>query len=482
MNGLYNGKKGMSHRARIPNMGNLQLTQIDTGLVTYLYRLDMGRGLFEIVMTGTGYRATQQIYAHRYYTRAMITKVTVERTSTTPFRVSMVQEFGGNPGTDLTLSMTEKVENISENLVRINCYQTIDMEHETLQSARTPVCTAATIPLESSFTEAGEYLHVFTVGTTEAEVRKEMQDVLNSEQTWLLQRHVDAWQKHWNRFAIQVDNTPLNQIILSSIFYLVSNLPSEESNQPNGEFYGLSPGGIPKGGGIYQEYQGHSFWDTEMWMHPPILLLNPRWSEDLLKYRYNVRNAARQNANETGYKGYRFPWESGYTGCEVTPDCCPEVVEYQHHIIADIAFAFRAHLAATHDLDWFKHIGCDIAYNTAKFWESRVKFNESTGLYDIRGVMGPDEDHENIDNNVYTNVNAAINLYFGEFASCVCKDVLELEDADFEGFTKVARSIVLLYDEKDDFHPQYEGYSTSTMIKQADAILLGFPLGLPMNE
>lgn len=210
--------------------------------------------------------------------------------------------------------------------------------------------------------------------------------------------------------------------------------------------------------------------------------MNPRWSADLLKYRYNVREAARQNAANTGYKGYRYPWESGYTGVEVTPDCCPEVVEYQHHVIADIAFAFRAHLAATHDLDWFKNIGCDVAYNTAKFWESRVKFNESTGFYDIRNVMGPDEDHHDIDNNVYTNVNAAINLYFGEFASCVCKDLMGLNEDDFAEFTNVAKSIALLYDEKDDFHPQYEGYDVRTEIKQADAILLGFPLGLPMKE
>lgn len=94
--------------------------------------------------------------------------------------------------------------------------------------------------------------------------------------------------------------------------------------------------------------------------------------------------------------------------------------------------------------------------------------------------MGPDEDHHDIDNNVYTNVNAAINLYFGEFAGCACKDVLRVSDADYEDFAKMAKSLTLLYDAEKDFHPQYEGYNGED-IKQADAVLLGFPLQFPMN-
>lgn len=94
--------------------------------------------------------------------------------------------------------------------------------------------------------------------------------------------------------------------------------------------------------------------------------------------------------------------------------------------------------------------------------------------------MGPDEDHSNIDNNVFTNVNAAINLYFGDFAGCVCKDVLGISDADYENFAMVAKSLMLLYDAEKDYHPQYEGYDGAD-IKQADAVLLGFPLQFPMD-
>ena len=94
--------------------------------------------------------------------------------------------------------------------------------------------------------------------------------------------------------------------------------------------------------------------------------------------------------------------------------------------------------------------------------------------------MGPDEDHHDIDNNAYTNVNAAYNLNFGAFAACVCQNDFRLSKADYENFEKIANSLAVLYDAERDYHPQYEGYAGED-IKQADTVLLGFPLQLPMN-
>jgi trehalose/maltose hydrolase-like predicted phosphorylase len=96
--------------------------------------------------------------------------------------------------------------------------------------------------------------------------------------------------------------------------------------------------------------------------------------------------------------------------------------------------------------------------------------------------MGPDEDHHDIDNNVYTNTNAAINLYFGDFAGCACRDVLNISsEQDYVSFSRIARRLNLLYDEERDYHPQFEGYNGEE-IKQGDAVLLGYPLQLPMNR
>lgn len=77
-----------------------------------------------------------------------------------------------------------------------------------------------------------------------------------------------------------------------------------------------------------------------------------------------------------------------------------------------------------------------------------------------------------------------MNLYFGEFAACACKDVLRITDEDFENFVEIAKSIKLLYNESEDFHPQYDEFddsNSSFLIKQADVVLLGFPLQFQMN-
>lgn len=101
------------------------------------------------------------------------------------------------------------------------------------------------------------------------------------------------------------------------------------------------------------------------------------------------------------------------TGRDVTLVEYPEIVEYQQHVTADVGFALRKHIFATHDTSMLASFGCELAAGTASFWASRITFNESTDLFDIKGVMGPDEDHFNIDNNAYTNVAAAMNLHFG---------------------------------------------------------------------
>ncbi|KOB67254.1 Maltose phosphorylase [Operophtera brumata] len=83
---------------------------------------------------------------------------------------------------------------------------------------------------------------------------------------------------------------------------------------------------------------GHNFWDTETWMFPSILLLYPQYAQKLLQYRLDTA----------------FPWESAYTGVEVTQPCCPEVAEFEQHISGCIAFAARQFLATTRNEEWLE--------------------------------------------------------------------------------------------------------------------------------
>lgn len=105
----------------------------------------------------------------------------------------------------------------------------------------------------------------------------------------------------------------------------------------------------------------------------------------------------------------QFPWKSVFTEAEATWN------QYREHITADVGNAVRAIFFATNDLNWMKDHGCDLAIETARFWARRVAFNKTANCFDINGVIGPDKDHFIVNNNPFTNVAAALNLYFGTF-------------------------------------------------------------------
>lgn len=119
--------------------------------------------------------------------------------------------------------------------------------------------------------------------------------------------HTNEWNKFWTSSGISVEgNDELDKSIHSSLFFLSSALPSlNTSGLFQKPFYGLAPAGLGKGGIVLSEYQGHSFWDTEVWMLPPVLLLEPEWSKAALNYRFQGRIAAADIAKSHQYEGWR---------------------------------------------------------------------------------------------------------------------------------------------------------------------------------
>lgn len=123
----------------------------------------------------------------------------------------------------------------------------------------------------------------------------------------LLESHTREWSDFWDEDGIFVDgNDQLAKSIQSSLYAIASSLPSLNRFADNRPFYGLSPSGLGVGGPKLDGYRGHNFWDTETWMHPAILLLEPEWSERLLNYRHLSRRTAYDNAKNTSYKGLRY--------------------------------------------------------------------------------------------------------------------------------------------------------------------------------
>ena len=168
-------------------------------------------------------------------------------------------------------------------------------------------------------------------------------------------------------------------------------------------------------------YRGHAFWDTEIFMLPLFIYTAPHIAKNLLNYRYRNLPGARRKAQANGFEGSQFPWESADTGDEVTPTWVPHFAEparlvriwtgdIEIHISADIAHAAYQYWQATGDDEWFIQKGMELILDTAKFWASRAEWKAEANRYEYNDVIGPDEYHEHVDNNAYTNRLAQWNL------------------------------------------------------------------------
>ena len=172
-----------------------------------------------------------------------------------------------------------------------------------------------------------------------------------------------------------------------------------------------------------------------------------------------------------------FPWESAFTGYEV----CPEEMYGRNeiHITGDIVFSIRQYFYATADLDWIFRNGIPVVFNAADFWHSRVTFNSTINLYVINDVMPPDEYQYPVENSVYTNVIAKMCL---EFAIELGKIFQTKTPPEWED---VATKIYIPFDKMLKYHPEFDGFDIKkplNVVKQADVILLNFPLMYPMEN
>jgi kojibiose phosphorylase len=224
----------------------------------------------------------------------------------------------------------------------------------------------------------------------------------------LARDHVDAWSRRWDAAEVQiVDDDEAQRALRFAVYHLVA------AANPDDEHASIGARGLTG-----QDYRGHVFWDTEIYMLPFYLFTDPPAARALLMYRYHTLGAARRKAKAHGYQGALYAWESADSGEETTPRAvvAPDgrVVsiltgEQEHHISADVAYAVWQYWRATADDDFMVDAGAEILVETARFWASRARM-EADGHAHIRAVIGPDEYHETVDDNAYTNVMARWNL------------------------------------------------------------------------
>jgi trehalose/maltose hydrolase-like predicted phosphorylase len=271
----------------------------------------------------------------------------------------------------------------------------------------------------------------------------------------LIAFHENAWNAIW-KSDIRVDGDAQSQQDIHSMLYHLYSFTRE------GTTFSLSPMGLSGLG-----YNGHVFWDADLWMFPALLVLHPEMAKSMIEYRYERLDAARKNAFAHGYKGAMFPWESAASGVEETPVWALSG-PFEHHITACVGLAAWNYFCVTQDKKWLLEKGWPILSATADFWASRVERN-GTGHYDINNVVAADEWAENVDNNAFTNGAAKLLLKEATEAA----SLLGLKaDPDW---ILVSDNIPLLQlNGVTREHAKYNGEG----IKQADVNLLAYPLKL----
>ncbi len=272
----------------------------------------------------------------------------------------------------------------------------------------------------------------------------------------LLKRHKEAWAELWQSNIEIVGDVQLTRDVRFALYHLYSFARA-------GTAFSLSPMGLSGLG-----YNGHVFWDTELWMYPPLLMLQPEMAKSLLDYRFERLDAAKQNAFAHGYKGAMFPWESAEDGSEDTP-VWALTGPFEHHITGCVGWAFWKYFEVTQDEEWLAEKGYPVLKEIADYWSSRVERN-GEGKYDINNVVAADEWAENVDNNAFTNAVAIMSL---RYATKAAEKLGKKANPDWN---HVADNIPILNFENGVTreHATYKGEE----IKQADVNLLAHPLGL----
>ncbi|MCO6011294.1 family 65 glycosyl hydrolase [Actinoallomurus purpureus] len=215
---------------------------------------------------------------------------------------------------------------------------------------------------------------------------------------------------------------------------------------------------IPAKGLTGPGYDGHTFWDTESFVLPPLTYTRADAAADALRWRHSTLDLAKERAEQLGLRGSAFPWRT--IGGQECSGYWPAGTA-AFHINADIADAVIRYVGATADEDFARDVGLELLVETARLWRA-LGHHDAKGRFRIDGVTGPDEYSATADNNVYTNLMAQRNL---RAAADLAEEypeqarrlgVTEEETAEWRD---AAAAVVIPYDKRLEVHPQNEGFT-----------------------
>src|SRR6516162_10834370 len=286
---------------------------------------------------------------------------------------------------------------------------------------------------------------------------KGFQQLLSSQQQYL----DDFWRRSDVRIRdVREDLTKrttveIQQAIRFNLFHLLQASARAED------------AGVPAKGLTGKAYEGHYFWDTEIYLLPFLTYTSPWIARNLLTFRYKMLPQARARAKQLGHRGAMFPWRT-INGEEASAYYAAGTAQY--HINADIMYALRKYVQATGDERFLRECGAEMLVETARLWlDLGFYSDEKGGKFCINGVTGPDEYKTVVNNNAYTNVMARENLRYAaqtvEALRATTPDVYDdlvhktaLEPAEVEAWKCAAQNMYVPYDEKLKIIPQDDDF------------------------
>ncbi len=252
----------------------------------------------------------------------------------------------------------------------------------------------------TSQTASAEELCRRTEWTTDRVVRRGFQNILAGQEQYM--------EDFWRRSDVQVRNVredrtkrstvEIQQAIRFNLFHILQAAARGEI------------AGVPAKGLTGQAYEGHYFWDTEIYLLPFLIYTSPWIAKNLLLFRHRMLPQARSRARELGHRGAMFPWRT-INGGEASAYYAAGTAQY--HINADIMYALRKYVQATGDEAFLRDYGVEMLVETARLWLDLGFYSDTKGgKFCINAVTGPDEYNTVVNNNAYTNLMARENLQY----------------------------------------------------------------------
>ena len=252
---------------------------------------------------------------------------------------------------------------------------------------------------------------------------------------------------------------------VANVYYLLQNI------QPDGS--GLNDNSISVGGLVSDSYAGLVFWDADYWMAPGLNLAFPSWSKQISNFRVKQHPQAMANAAFNNYTNGSalYSWTAGrYGNCTGTGPC----VDYEYHLNYDIVFNLFQQYNITNNETWFNNGPRQVIESAAIMTGQLLKYNETTGTYWLHNMTDPDEYANNVDNGAFTIASAAELLK--DFNALLASEGMPINATWQEQYEKIAFPTA-----PSNITLEYQTMNDSVAVKQADVVLLTYPLDYGEN-